>query len=59
MMDKELEYIPKGGMCKVCLFSNEDCSKMPFKDMQKLTKPDKDGLVIVKCSAFLRVMSRG
>ena len=59
MIKKELEYIPKGGMCKVCLFSNRDCSGLDFKSMQKLGKGDSDGLVIVKCDQFIRVMSRG
>ena len=59
MRFKELEYIPKGGMCKVCLFSNKDCSNLDFKSMHKLSKGDKDGLAVVKCSSFIRVMSRG
>ena len=59
MINKQLEYIPKGGMCKSCVFSTEDCSDLDFKGMQKLSKGDKDGVVVVKCSQFIRVMSRG
>jgi len=59
MINKELEYIPKGGMCKVCLFSKNDCSDLDFKSMQRLAKGDSNGLVVVKCTSFIRVMSRG
>jgi len=51
MCDKK-EYIPKGGMCAVCLFSNEDCSKIDFRSMAPIKKPKNENIIIVKCDAF-------
>ncbi len=54
MINKKLTYQLKGGMCRVCLFSNEDCSKMKFHEMQPISKGDSDGVVIVRCDGFKR-----
>jgi len=49
-------YHPKGSMCAVCLFSNEDCSKMKFNEMRPMKKYSKSNdptvFVIVKCDGF-------
>ena len=47
------EYQPKGSMCAVCLFWNEDCSKMDFKSMRPMKK--EKSVIIVKCDAFRRL----
>ena len=47
------EYQPKGSMCAVCLFWNEDCSNMDFKSMRPMKK--ENSVIIVKCDAFHRL----
>lgn len=45
-------YQPKGGMCRNCYHMIFDCSHLDFSGMRPITKPDKDGVVIVKCTHF-------
>lgn len=52
MINKELEYQPKGSMCGTCLNSLNDCSKYDFSKMIKISKGDRDGVVIVRCSYY-------
>ena len=54
MIKPELEYQPKGGMCRTCDWRDEDCSDLPFKDMPPISKGDSDGVVIVRCDNFKR-----
>lgn len=54
MINKELQFIPKGGMCRACKLSDNDCSDMQFKEMPRISKGDRDGFVIVKCVNFKR-----
>ena len=54
MIKPELEYQPKGGMCRTCVNRDADCRHLPFKDMQPLGKGDSDGTVIVRCDNFKR-----
>lgn len=50
-----MRYQPKGGMCRVCRYKFNDCSKLDFKSMQKLQITQY--AVIVKCSSFDREKS--
>ena len=45
-------YQPKGGMCVNCYHRIFDCSHLDFSKMHQISKPDKDGIIIVKCSRF-------
>jgi len=49
-------YYPKGGMCVACKkLHNNDCSKLDFKSMPPISrKKDDDGVVIVKCTEFVK-----
>lgn len=49
-----MTYIPKGGMCAVCANKKQNCSALDFSKMKKISKPDKNGIVIVKCDSFNR-----
>lgn len=48
----ECNYQPKGGMCSSCAHKHKDCSRLPFQDMQVLSRSC--DVVIVKCSEFKR-----
>ena len=52
MINHPMEYQPKGGMCATCRHRDDDCSGLPFKDMQKIAKGDNDGVVIVRCTKY-------
>ena len=52
MIERELNYQPKGGMCVGCFKSHMDCSELPFNEMPPICKGDKDGMVIVKCTHY-------
>lgn len=49
---KAIEFIPKGGMCAVCRYKDEDCSGLPFESMRVIKKSG--GIAIVRCSNFDR-----
>lgn len=53
MIEQKLNYHPKGGMCAVCFRLHMDCSHLPFEEMPKISKGDKDGTVIVKCTLYM------
>lgn len=52
MIKREIEYVPKGGMCRGCKDKNKDCSAYDFSSMRKISKGDVDGVVIVKCEEY-------
>ena len=55
MITKELEHIPKGGMCATCVMKYKIlCSKLDFKSMPKIGKGDQDGVIIVQCTEYKR-----
>lgn len=55
MNDKHLvSYQPKGSMCKVCKFINDDCSRFEFDKMPVTEKYR--GINIVICSEFVRIV---
>ena len=47
-----IEFIPKGGMCRGCAFKKSDCSKLKFKDMRVIEVCKNTGLKIVKCDKY-------
>lgn len=50
---RKLTYIPKGSMCMACDHKNrKECCTLNFELMPKMSKPDLDGLCVVKCSGF-------
>ena len=49
-----LQFVPKGGMCKACKYVAEDCRNLDFKNMYRLADPDENKVVIVKCIQFNR-----
>ena len=54
----DILYIPKGGMCRVCKYRNEDCSKLPFHTFRPIDKIYEGGehtMTVVKCKHFGRV----
>ena len=52
MINRELEYQPKGGMCANCAKINQNCSSYDFSSMPRISKGDRDGIVIVRCVEF-------
>ena len=52
MTNRKLEYIPKGGMCATCISKEYDCSTLDFSAMPRISKGDRDGIVIVRCTAY-------
>ena len=54
MINPEINYVPKGEMCRVCVKFSADCSHLPFKEMPPISKGDSDGVVIVRCNEFNR-----
>lgn len=50
--DNDAKFIPKGGMCATCVHKLEDCTHLDFETMQKITKPDADGVTVVRCLMF-------
>ena len=50
-----MEFIPKGGMCKVCANCNRDCSRFDFELMPVIERAH--DLVVVRCSEFWRKAS--
>ena len=50
----DIVYIPKGGMCATCCHIHDDCSQLEFIKMRKLTKPDENNTVIVRCRIYLK-----
>lgn len=51
-MADDYTYIPKGGMCSNCIDRDRSCKHINFKYMVPLAKPDKDGVVIVRCNEY-------
>jgi len=51
-------YIPKGGMCKVCVHCFDDCSNLRFHEMKVInnTYPE---VIVVKCSHFFKGNIKG
>lgn len=53
------EFIPKGGMCRVCVNRDNDCSALPFHDYRSMAPaevgalPD-DAFQVVLCEEFMR-----
>lgn len=52
MIKPEIEFQPKGGMCRNCIYAIADCSKLDFKSMPRICKGDDDGVVIVRCAEY-------
>jgi len=50
-----LNYRPSGSMCAVCKFKARFCGDLPFHRMRKM-KTDSDGVVVVKCNDFKKVV---
>lgn len=50
----DVKFIPKGGMCAVCAhrLSTGFCEALRFDCMPKITKPDADGVTVVRCLMF-------
>lgn len=47
-----MSHIPKGGMCRVCVYKKMDCSKLNFDKMRVIEKCKDTDLLIVKCDKF-------
>lgn len=51
-------YHPKGSMCSVCKYRDEDCSMLRFEEMQRMKQysPENDPnvFVVVKCDEFTK-----
>ena len=48
--------VPKGSMCMSCVrkLDFEFCKSLDFDSMKKISKPDNEGFVVVKCEQFVR-----
>lgn len=42
--------IPHGGRCLTCSKLLENCSSLDFDSMQGISKPDKDNIIMVRCT---------
>ena len=50
-------FIPKGGMCRVCINRDNDCSALPFDDYRSMASPElgftaNDTVQVVLCEEF-------
>lgn len=56
MIAEKLTFIPKGSMCISCAHKNDAkfCKALNFESMQKISKVDADGYVLVRCVEFER-----
>lgn len=52
MIESDMQHIPKGGMCRTCAHRDRDCSSLPFRSMQVISK-SKD-VSIVRCTEYQR-----
>lgn len=55
--DNDAKFIPKGGMCAACSrrLNTEFCKNLRFDAMPKITKPDDDGVTVVRCLMFKKL----
>ncbi len=51
-MNKDYFYVPKGGMCRGCVYKNMDCSKLNFSKMRVIGVCDLSKLNVVKCDKY-------
>lgn len=50
-----IKKIPKGEMCLSCIHLLRKCNHLPFNDMRPMSKPDKEGYLMVVCTDFKRI----
>jgi hypothetical protein len=46
--------IPRGFMCIACTNIYNNCSHLDFASFKRISKPDEDGYVEVKCTSFMK-----
>ena len=49
-MDKNTEFVPKGGMCNGCNKQMDDCSDLPFDSMYVIRFDSDDNIGYVRCT---------
>lgn len=45
-------YIPKGGMCRTCIYKGADCSRLPFPGMPVIERSQET--TTVRCTLYSR-----
>lgn len=52
LIERDMQYIPKGSMCRTCTHRDRDCSHLPFKDMRVMSMHRE--VSIVRCTEYQR-----
>jgi hypothetical protein len=51
-MNTDYLFIPKGGMCRGCVFKSMNCSSLKFDKMRVIEVSRELGLNIVRCDKY-------